>query len=627
MRRSFILWALIALVLLSLPRPAAAQTPAPDQEAKVSAALQARLQQADSPVSVLVVMADQLDLPTALAGQPPSTARVAAAYTALTAHAVATQADLRAWLDARGVAYRPYYIANMLQVPADGDLVAEIAQRDDVAAIVDNPRIYQTHARAVPALFDGWQARFGVAGGLATVQPDLLPYGLAATHAVDVWAMGYTGQGVVLASQDTGVEWTHPALQFQYRGWNARTATADHVYNWFDAWDTAGRPTRCVDDAQTPCDDDGHGTHTVGTMLGNATASHDQVGMAPSATWIGCRNMVQGFGTPAAYAACFEFFLAPYPQDGDPFTQGRPELAPHIINNSWGCPPSEGCDADTLQTVVENVRTAGIFVVSSAGNNGFLGCNTVVDPIAIYDASLSVGAHAASGDIANFSSRGPVTVDASDREKPDLTAPGVAVESTMVNDSYAVLQGTSMASPHVAGAIALLWSAAPNLLRDIDTSEQIILKSATPVPVSLCTGDDPVSPNNVFGYGRLDALAAVTMARHPMHLTLTLTRDGATTPIPGATTVTLVDQRTGFAHTATAATAGEAVFDPVYAGEYAVRIVAGDTDVTLGGIELGMDEPEQSGELRGDGVTVTYAAVATTPGDGRVYFPLLHTRP
>ena len=110
MHRSFMRWALIALVLLSLPRPAAAQTPAPDQDAsaRVSAALQARLQQADAPVSVLVVMADQLDLPAALADQPPSTARVAAAYMALTAHAVATQADLRAWLDARGVAYRPY---------------------------------------------------------------------------------------------------------------------------------------------------------------------------------------------------------------------------------------------------------------------------------------------------------------------------------------------------------------------------------------------------------------------------------------------------------------------------------------------------------------------------------------
>ncbi|MEZ4559531.1 MAG: S8 family serine peptidase [Caldilineaceae bacterium] len=235
------------------------------------------MQQADAPVSVLVVMADQLDLPAALADQPPSTARVAAAYMALTAHAVATQADLRAWLDARGVAYRPYYIANMLQVPADSALVAEIAQRDDVAAIVDNPRIYQTHARAVPALFDGWQPRLG----LAPLQPDLLPYGLADTKAVDVWAMGYTGQGVVVASQDTGVEWTHPALQSQYRGWDARTDAADHVYNWFDAWETDGRPPRCADDAQVPCDDDGHGTHTVGTMLGNATPDPRPGGHGP----------------------------------------------------------------------------------------------------------------------------------------------------------------------------------------------------------------------------------------------------------------------------------------------------------------------------------------------------------
>jgi serine protease AprX len=565
-------WILFVVVLFSIPTPAAAQTQptAPTPEPKVSAALQARLAQADAPVSVLVVMADQLDLAAVLADQPPSTVRVAAAYAALTAHAAQTQADLRGWLEERGVDYRPYYIANMVRVPADSALVQEISQREDVAAIVDNPLIYQTHARTMPRLFDGWQTTLGV----TPAQPqrsDLMPYGLYDTKAVDVWATGYTGQGVVVASQDTGVEWTHPALQPRYRGWDVRTGGAEHVYNWFDAWETDGRPARCEDDAQVPCDDDGHGTHTVGTMLGNATEDHDRVGMAPDASWIGCRNMQNGFGTPASYAACFEFFLAPYPQGGDPFVDGRPALAPHIVNNSWGCPPSEGCDPDTLLTVVNNVRAAGIFVVSSAGNNGFLGCESVLDPIAIYDASLSVGAHAASGDIASFSSRGPVTADGSNRAKPDLTAPGVAVESATINNGYASLQGTSMASPHVAGAIALLWSAAPNLVRDIDTSEQILLKTATPVVISLCTSVDPVSPNNVFGYGRLNALDAVTMALNPMELTLLVTTDG-TAPLA-------------------------------------------DTAVRLGA------------EVSGEGVVVAYTAVRRAPVDnGRIFLPVIHAQ-
>jgi len=198
------------------------------------------------------------------------------------------------------------------------------------------------------------------------------------------------------------------------------------------------------------------------------TNSEVRVGMAPDAQWIGCRNMRAGFGTPGSYTACFEFFMAPYPQYGDPFTDGKPELSPHIINNSWGCPPDEGCDADSLRTVVETIRAAGMFVVASAGNSGSLGCNSVKTPIAIHDATFSIGAHSRDGYLAGFSSRGPVTVDQSGRLKPDLSAPGVDVFSTTINGRYRSLQGTSMASPHVAGAIALLWSAEPSLIGQIE---------------------------------------------------------------------------------------------------------------------------------------------------------------
>lgn len=235
-----------------------------------------------------------------------------------------------------------------------------------------------------------------------------------------------------------------------------------------------------------------------------------QIGVAPGAQWIGCRNMEDGWGTPATYMECFEFFLAPYPVGGDPFSDGEPSLAPHVINNSWTCPPSEGCDVDTLQATVENVRAAGIMVVASAGNDGS-SCGTVEDPPAIYDAAFSVGATSSSDNIASFSSRGPVTADGSGRLKPDVSAPGVSVRSCVPGGGYSSMQGTSMAGPHVAGTAALVWSAVPSLIGDVDATEALIAGTARPrTSTQGCGGDggDDV-PNNVYGWGIVDALAAM----------------------------------------------------------------------------------------------------------------------
>jgi hypothetical protein len=247
----------------------------------------------------------------------------------------------------------------------------------------------------------------------------------------------------------------------------------------------------------------------MGTIVGDDDAGN-QIGVAPGARWIGCRNMDNGYGTPATYAECFEFFLAPYPVGGDPFADGVPSLAPHVINNSWTCPPSEGCEPDTLQTVVENVRAAGIVVVASAGNNGPT-CSTVNSPIAIYDAAFSAGASNSSDGIASFSSRGPVAVGGSGRLKPDVAAPGVGVRSSVPGGGYGTKSGTSMAGPHVAGTVALLWSAAPRLVGHVDTTEWIIAQTARPRTTPQgCGGDGPDDvPNNVYGWGIVDALAAV----------------------------------------------------------------------------------------------------------------------
>src|SRR5207249_6369936 len=241
--------------------------------------------------------------------------------------------------------------------------------------------------------------------------PDTIEPNITRVRAPDVWALGYTGQGIVIGNEDTGMRWTHNALKPHYRGWNG--VSADHNYNWHDSIHSGGGV--CGPNNQAPCDDSGHGTHTTGTTSGDDGAGN-QVGVAPGAQWIGCRNMDQGNGMPSTYTECFQFFIAPTDLNGQ---NPNPALRPHVINDSWTCPVSEGCTTgDELRIIVENTQAAGIFVEASAGNSGSA-CSTVNDPPAIYNASFSTGAIDISNTLAGFSSRGPVTRDGSNRLKPN----------------------------------------------------------------------------------------------------------------------------------------------------------------------------------------------------------------
>ena len=242
-----------------------------------------------------------------------------------------------------------------------------------------------------------------------------------------------------------------------------------------------------------PTDVSGHGTHTLGSIVGKNT------GVAPGAEWIGCTNLARNLGNPAFYLDCLQFMLAPFPQGGDPFVDGDPGRSAHVLNNSWGCPEIEGCTPETFVDAVRALRAAGLFVVVSAGNDGPL-CSSVNSPLAIYDEVFSVGAVDRQGDLTFFSSRGPVTADGSGRVKPDIVAPGDDILSAFPNGTYEHLPGTSMAGPHVAGAVALMWSANPALIGDIDRTEQILADSAQPYSGLLpdC-GDSGKLPNNGVG--------------------------------------------------------------------------------------------------------------------------------
>ncbi len=428
---------------------------------------------------LFVIFKDQADI-SAVANIADREERLSAAYEQLTTHADESQAGIRAALDRFGVKYTSYYLVNAIEVQGGTLARLYLSTRPEVDRVLPSPRL-----RPIPpdAPSGGGQTRVG---GEAQ-------WNIRMIGADKVWEeFGARGAGIVVGQSDSGADASHPAIRDQYRG----RADGDDT-NWFDPWDATDSPN----------DEGGHGTHTLGIILGKGG-----IGVAPEAQWFACVNLDRNLGNPALYLDCMQFMLAPFPHGGDPFTDGDPTKAAHVLNNSWGCPEIEGCDPASLQPAVEHLRAAGIFVAVSAGNNG-PSCSTVKEPLALYESVFSVGAVDEYGDVAYFSSRGPVTVDGSGRMKPDLAAPGVNVLSSMPLGTYAPLSGTSMAGPHLAGAVALLWSAVPDLIGDIDRTEQILIQSA-----QAYTGDtfygcfEGSVPNAAYGYGILNVYEAVKLA-------------------------------------------------------------------------------------------------------------------
>jgi hypothetical protein len=404
-------------------------------------------------------------------------------YDSLRAIAASSQADLRRELDAQGASYEPFYIANKILVKSGTlKLMTTLAPRPDVAKITDN---------------HSFQLQEPFKKAAATSIPAGVETNISFIKATDVWTLGFNGQGTVLAGNDTGLSWDHPAIKGHYRGWNG--SVADHNYNWWDATNTY---------KTVPGDGHGHGTHTTGTMVGD-DGMGNQIGVAPGAKTVHCKNMTDsGEGSDATFTTCFQWDLAPWDLKG---ANADSIKAPDAVNNSWGY--RDG-GYSGFRDEIAALQAAGIFVEASAGNEGS-GCRTLRSP-GDYVEVLTTGSvnHAAvfPGTMTDFSSRGPSSLDGN--YFPDITAPGENIRSSLPGNTYESWSGTSMAGPHATALIGLLWSACISHQGKVQETAAIITQTASPVTsyVGSCGGNYTTGPNNDWGYGTINALAAAQKA-------------------------------------------------------------------------------------------------------------------
>lgn len=426
--------------------------------------------------------------------------KATSAFSSLRKEAARSQASIRSYLDKAKVGYEPFWIANAVKVTGDEQLVAELAARGDVASIRQE-RTYK--------LDEVEQTAVAGATPSSAADPE---WGIKDVKADQVWSRyDDRGEGIVIANVDSGVQYDHPALVGNYRG-SLGDGTFSHDYNWYD-------PTGQCGTSGNPCDNNGHGTHTMGTMVGA-----DGVGVAPGAKWIAAKGCESSSCSDSALLASGQWILAPTDHNG---LNPKPELAPDIVNNSWG-----GGDTTFYQDIVEAWNAAGIFEAFAAGNDGNgTTCSTAHAPGSQAPA-YGVGAYDVNGKIAGFSGFGPSLVDGS--AKPNISAPGVNIRSTWPGSTYKAINGTSMATPHVAAAVALLWSAAPSLIGRIDETRAILNDGAIDVDDTHCGGSADM--NNVWGEGKLDILASVDSApRSAATVTGTVTDKATGKPLSGVT--------------------------------------------------------------------------------------------
>ncbi len=504
---SIILATGLLLLLLSIPRLAFTAVSLPNAidpaqtDNKLAADLRQRLDEADSnePVPIIIHLAARSSLSAASSiGDMP--ARRAAVVEQLQQTAVASQenliAQLNAWQKQNAIqSIRPFWIINAVAATAAPGVIPQIAARPDVAAVALDVqhRYFDPLDFSFEATADDQQLTVNNQQLVAVDQlATSISWGVERINAPLVWhGLGIDGAGVTVAIMDSGVDWLHPDLFANYRG--NLGDTVDHSGNWYHTSMPA---------ITEPIDLLGHGTHVAGTAVGQ-----NGIGVAPGANWIAVSIADEnGFIYDSDVHAGFEWIMAP---DGDP------ALAPDIVNNSWGGAP----ESVTFVADVAALQAAGIVTVFAAGNSG-PEPETIGAP-GSYTDTLSVAASDDIDAIAWFSSRGPSPLTAA--QNPWISAPGTAILSALPDGKYGTMNGTSMATPHVAGALALLLSANPTLTR----LEMADILAETAVPMTL------THPNNDSGWGRLDAYAAVASQTAPGILQGIVQSNG--TPLPNVT--------------------------------------------------------------------------------------------
>jgi len=414
-----------------------------------------------------------------------------------------SQGGLRALLRKRGADHQFFWIINAIKITSSEAVLKEVAAHPGVERIV----AARTYVMPKPQ------------PGGDEPSVNAVEWNIDRVGAPSVWStFGDRGENIVVANIDSGVQFDHSALVRQYRG-NLGGGTFDHNYNWFDPSNVCGNPSL------VPCDNNGHGTHTMGTMVGDdGDPGTNQIGVAPRARWIAAKGCETNNCSDAALLASGQWVLAPTDLNG---LNPRPDLRPHIVNNSWG---SSG-NNPFYQATVNAWIASGIFPSFSNGNAG-PACATSGSP-GDFPASYSAGAFDINNSIAGFSSRGASAFGG--EVKPNIAAPGVNVRSSVPANGYASFDGTSMAAPHVSATVALMWSAAPTLERDVAATKALL--DSTAIDTSDLTCGGTASDNNVWGEGRLDAFAAVQASpRGPLGtLTGTVSNAGNGSPIAGAT--------------------------------------------------------------------------------------------